>query len=59
MPKLLISHDGRMAMIDCDIFQVCGSRDCQHYIKTYCNGFAEIEVISKEEMDIAYDVIGG
>jgi len=59
MAKILVSHDGRMVMIENDIFQVAGTQDCRNYIKMYCNGFAPIEIISKEEMDIAYAVIGG
>lgn len=58
MAKILISHDCRMVIIESDIFQVAGCEECQRYMKNSGYNHLPLEIISKAEMDMAYETLG-
>jgi hypothetical protein len=57
MIKLLMSIDGRFAIIENDIYQVAGAIYCGSFLAMKHLYSAEVEVITNNEMDEIYSLL--
>ena len=57
MVKILMSMDGRFAVIEDDIYQVAGAVQCGNFMVMKHICAAEMELITNDEMNEIYDLL--